>query len=108
MRYWATSSKRDQGRTKTSGRSPRCSGTSSIVKYAPRSKECRAAHEQAPRGISIVPPRSTPLLRMSQSAGEHRAQAPTALRCAVVTVSDTRTLETDTGGGTIVELLATA
>ncbi len=36
---------------------------------------------------------------------EHRHQAPRVVRCAVITVSDTRTLETDTGGRTIVELL---
>jgi molybdenum cofactor biosynthesis protein B len=29
---------------------------------------------------------------------EHREQAPDLVRCAVVTVSDTRTLETDTSG----------
>lgn len=45
---------------------------------------------------------------MSQSADEHRAHAPPAIRCAVVTISDTRTLETDTGGQTIVDLLAAA
>ena len=39
---------------------------------------------------------------------EHKAQAPRTLRCAVVTVSDSRTLETDTGGSAVVELLATA
>jgi molybdenum cofactor biosynthesis protein B len=43
---------------------------------------------------------------MSQSAAEHRAHAPAALRCAVVTVSDSRTLETDTGGQTVIDLLA--
>lgn len=42
---------------------------------------------------------------MSQSTAEHRAQSPTSLRCAVLTISDTRTLETDTGGQTIIELL---
>lgn len=35
---------------------------------------------------------------MSTSAEEHRAQAPRAVRCAVVTVSDTRTPETDRSG----------
>lgn len=45
---------------------------------------------------------------MSQSAAEHRATSPTALRCAVITVSDTRTLETDTGGQTVVDLLSSA
>ncbi|MBX9790807.1 MAG: MogA/MoaB family molybdenum cofactor biosynthesis protein [Pirellulales bacterium] len=45
---------------------------------------------------------------MSQSAAEHRSQSPERVGCAVVTVSDTRTLETDTGGGTIVERLTAA
>lgn len=45
---------------------------------------------------------------MSRVPDEHRAQAPRSVRCVVVTVSDTRTLETDTGGGTIVELLRSA
>ena len=41
---------------------------------------------------------------MSHAA--HRAAAPKTTRCAVVTVSDTRTEATDRGGGAIVELLA--
>ena len=41
---------------------------------------------------------------MSQAANEHRADAPTSLNLAVLTVSDTRTLETDTSGALIVEL----
>ncbi len=45
---------------------------------------------------------------MSQSAAEHRATSPTRLRCAVITVSDTRTLETDTGGQAVVDLLTAA
>jgi molybdenum cofactor biosynthesis protein B len=36
---------------------------------------------------------------------EHRADSPTSVRCAVLTVSDTRTLETDTGGAAVVALL---
>ena len=36
----------------------------------------------------------------------HRAAAPKTTRCRVVTVSDTRTEETDRGGGAIMELLA--
>jgi molybdenum cofactor biosynthesis protein B len=37
----------------------------------------------------------------------HQSQAPQSIRCAVVTVSDTRTLETDTGGqGVIVRRTA--
>ena len=44
--------------------------------------------------------------RVSHTA--HRAAAPGNIRCSVVTVSDTRTEETDRGGGAIVELLAQA
>ena len=36
---------------------------------------------------------------------EHRRDAPVSVACSVVTVSDTRTLETDTGGARVVELL---
>jgi molybdopterin adenylyltransferase len=36
---------------------------------------------------------------------EHRAASPSSVRCAVLTISDTRTLETDTGGAAIVSLL---
>ena len=43
---------------------------------------------------------------MSQVAAEHRATAPEAVRCAVVTVSDTRTRETDTGGQLLCDLLS--
>lgn len=39
---------------------------------------------------------------MTATHEEHRAQGPTAIRCAVITVSDTRTLETDTGGQTVI------
>ncbi|MEX0713329.1 MAG: MogA/MoaB family molybdenum cofactor biosynthesis protein [Pirellulales bacterium] len=45
---------------------------------------------------------------MSQSAAEHRATAPAALACAVVTISDTRTAETDTGGQAVVDHLMAA
>ncbi len=41
---------------------------------------------------------------MSQAVTEHRAQASEALSLAVLTVSDTRTRETDTSGALIVEL----
>jgi molybdopterin adenylyltransferase len=41
----------------------------------------------------------------SPSAREHRAKAPESVACAVVTVSDTRTLADDRSGATIVELL---
>ena len=39
------------------------------------------------------------------SVSEHRRHAPSSVRCAVVTVSDTRTEATDTAGRAIVELL---
>jgi molybdenum cofactor biosynthesis protein B len=45
---------------------------------------------------------------MSISTQEHRAQAPDCVRCFVLTVSDTRTLETDKGGALIAELLKNA
>jgi len=45
---------------------------------------------------------------MSEIPVEHKQTAPVTLRCAVVTVSDTRTLANDTGGGAILELLASA
>lgn len=45
---------------------------------------------------------------MSSTAERHKAEAPPQVACAVITISDTRTLETDTGGQTIVELLAAA
>ena len=39
------------------------------------------------------------------SVDEHRDGAPSLIRCAVVTLSDTRTLETDTSGLEIMKLL---
>ena len=39
---------------------------------------------------------------------EHKAQAPRSIRCFVLTVSDTRTEATDTGGRTIADLLTAA
>lgn len=45
---------------------------------------------------------------MSNTPDEHKHGAPSSLRCAVITVSDTRTLETDTGGGLVVELIESA
>jgi molybdopterin adenylyltransferase len=45
---------------------------------------------------------------MSQVAKEHRATSPEDVSCAVVTVSDTRTLDTDTGGQLVCDLLGQA
>jgi molybdenum cofactor biosynthesis protein B len=42
------------------------------------------------------------------SVNEHKAQAPHSVGCFVMTVSDTRTDETDTGGRAIVDLLRAA
>ena len=45
---------------------------------------------------------------MSQTAAKHQSDAPQAVRCAVITVSDTRTLETDSGGQCLVDRLTDA
>ena len=42
---------------------------------------------------------------MSESVHKHRESAPEHVRVAVLTISDTRTPETDTGGDTIEELV---
>lgn len=42
---------------------------------------------------------------MSESVEQHRAQAPEHVRCAVITVSDTRTEETDRSGKLIQDRL---
>ena len=39
------------------------------------------------------------------SQAEHKARAPVSVRCFIVTVSDTRTEETDTSGRAIADLL---
>src|SRR6185503_13214243 len=39
---------------------------------------------------------------------QHKAQGPPSVRCAVITVSDTRTLETDTGGQAVITRLTAA
>jgi molybdopterin adenylyltransferase len=45
---------------------------------------------------------------MTTVPDQHRADAPPAVRCVVITVSDTRTLQTDTSGQTIVDRLTAA
>src|SRR5208283_2585922 len=47
-------------------------------------------------------------LSMSQAVMEHRQSAPASLSLAVMTVSDTRTLETDASGALIVSLAEAA
>jgi molybdopterin adenylyltransferase len=39
------------------------------------------------------------------SSAEHRATSPASVRCYVITVSDTRTADTDSGGRAVAELL---
>ena len=45
---------------------------------------------------------------MSETVSEHRRESPAHIRCAVVTVSDSRNERTDRGGPLIAELLAGA
>lgn len=45
---------------------------------------------------------------ISHPPSEHRSMGPRSVRCAVLTISDTRTLETDRSGGLICELLREA
>ena len=45
---------------------------------------------------------------MSESVDRHRESAPEAVRVAVLTISDTRTRETDTGGDVAEEILSEA
>lgn len=42
---------------------------------------------------------------MSSTPDSHKADAPQVIRCAVITVSDTRTMETDSGGALVIESL---
>src|SRR6266536_1062038 len=42
------------------------------------------------------------------SVNEHKAQAPRSVRCFVMTISDTRTEDTDSSGRAIIELLEAA
>lgn len=43
---------------------------------------------------------------MSSIPETHRANSPESVACALITVSDTRTLANDTGGGTVVSMLS--
>ena len=42
---------------------------------------------------------------MSSVPDQHRGEAPSSIGCVVITVSDTRTLQTDSGGQAAVDLL---
>ncbi len=45
---------------------------------------------------------------MSETTRQHKAQSPVTVSCAVITVSDTRTWETDKGGELLQHLLLEA
>jgi molybdenum cofactor biosynthesis protein B len=45
---------------------------------------------------------------MTATHKQHEAQGPSSVRCAVITVSDSRTLETDTGGKAVIDHLTAA
>lgn len=42
-------------------------------------------------------------MQTGSPSAEHRATSPTRIGCAVITVSDTRTLENDTGGQAVID-----
>jgi molybdenum cofactor biosynthesis protein B len=42
---------------------------------------------------------------MTATHKQHESQGPPSVRCAVITVSDTRTVESDTGGKTVIDHL---
>ena len=44
----------------------------------------------------------------SPTSQEHKSTSPKTIRCAVITVSDTRTIENDTGGAQVIEQLERA
>ncbi len=45
---------------------------------------------------------------MSNTTAVHKSKSPATIRCAVITVSDTRTVDSDTGGRSVVESLTAA
>lgn len=66
-------------------------------------------HQAANQKIdNVLPVDESAAGARSQSTATHRAEGPTAVRCYVLTVSDTRTEATDRGGPLIRELLQAA
>ena len=47
-------------------------------------------------------------IKLTMGLQEHKSSAPQHIRCVLITVSDTRTLENDTGGETVLQWLAQA
>jgi len=59
-------------------------------------------------GDQFVPQHGSSLTIFVMTVAEHKAEAPPAVHCFIVTVSDTRTLEDDSSGRTIADLLTAA
>ena len=57
------------------------------------------------RTVALGTPGYYPIYNRSMSHTEHRQTAPRVARCHVITISDTRTAETDTGGRMVGDLL---
>lgn len=62
--------------------------------------------EPAPPRSASPPP--TAASTASPTSAQHRAEAPRSVECAIVTVSDTRTVADDRSGALIAEILAAA
>ena len=67
----------------------------------------RVAHLPEARE-QFVPQHGSSLTIFVMTVAEHKAAAPPSVQCFIVTVSDTRTLDTDVSGRTIAELLTAA
>src|SRR5262249_45531182 len=74
----------------------------------PPVSEIRCGDTGARQGTATVPCRALPITIDSLSHLAHKTDAPHSVRCFVVTISDTRTEETDTSGRAIVEILTAA
>ena len=59
-------------------------------------------------GEQFVPQHGSSLTIFLMTVAEHKADAPSAVHCFIVTVSDTRTLDDDSSGRTIADLLTAA
>jgi molybdopterin adenylyltransferase len=60
------------------------------------------------QGVRPEPSHGAATGTASASTQEHRSEAPEHVRCFVLTVSDTRTMQTDKGGALAEEMLETA
>lgn len=81
---------------------------SAVERWRPRQQRLSLMRESRQQPDLQRPDFQLFAMSASPSANEHRQHAPSQLACAVITVSDTRTLETDKGGALIVELLTAA